>query len=85
MVLIKVEWEIGKWHKPRFGVVVGIHLYEPEPGKSTHMLRTTTAKHRVLSGDQTELVIFTSVICQKGLYYICTTMFRDQEGLVKTQ
>jgi len=33
MVFIKVEWKTDRWHKPRFGVVVGIHLYEPESGK----------------------------------------------------
>ena len=32
MVNIKVEWNSMVWHKPRFGVVVGIHLHEPEPG-----------------------------------------------------
>jgi len=32
MVHVKVEWNSMVWHKPRFGVVVGIHLHELEPG-----------------------------------------------------
>jgi len=33
MVEIKVSWGRGRWHKVRFGKIIGIHIYEPELGR----------------------------------------------------